>query len=426
MKNKYSSVDVENLKAKAMAVLARNHKRGTGELLGRMVEYDYTCPARGKYPHQWLWDSSFHAIALAKVEPERAKRELETLLAAVGGDGFLPSIIRWEDKELLERLPNPLLFSGRRSNLTQPPVVATAVEEVYQVTKDQGFVERCLPALEKYYNWMARERDPDDDGLVSIIHPWEAADDSPAFDGLLLGKAEARPAVIEVYWQFYRLLWEYWRRDWSTKKILDSNLFNVESVMFNCIYAQGLGALARLERMMGKKKSSERYDQMAKRVEKAIVEVCWDPERKLFFDVSHRGSGHEQYRVATISALFPLILDNVPAGMVDKLVKDHLVNTEEFWLPYPVAFVSRSEAAFNPDENALLWRGPVWVNTNWFLVRGLWKCGYREVAKQLARRTVEMVDRSGFREFYNPFTGKGEGQRDYGWTTLVVDLLDYC
>ena len=35
-----------------------------------------------------------------------------------------------------------------------------------------------------------------------------------------------------------------------------------------------------------------------------------------------------------------------------------------------------------------------------------------------------MVERSGFREYYNPFTAEGFGSRDHSWSTLVVDMLD--
>ena len=33
-----------------------------------------------------------------------------------------------------------------------------------------------------------------------------------------------------------------------------------------------------------------------------------------------------------------------------------------------------------------------------------------------------MVATSGGREFYDPLTAAGEGARDFGWTTLVLDL----
>jgi hypothetical protein len=32
------------------------------------------------------------------------------------------------------------------------------------------------------------------------------------------------------------------------------------------------------------------------------------------------------------------------------------------------------------------------------------------------------VLRHGFREYYNPVTGRGLGARNFGWSTLLVDL----
>ena len=34
-----------------------------------------------------------------------------------------------------------------------------------------------------------------------------------------------------------------------------------------------------------------------------------------------------------------------------------------------------------------------------------------------------MVERHGFREYYNPLTGEGLAARRFGWSTLLVDLL---
>ena len=46
-----------------------------------------------------------------------------------------------------------------------------------------------------------------------------------------------------------------------------------------------------------------------------------------------------------------------------------------------------------------------------------------DVASRIVERTISMIDRSGIREFYDPRTGDGEGARDFGWTTLVLDLI---
>ncbi len=63
-----------NLARRAQDVLERN-RCGT-----------WTCPARGIYPHQWLWDSCFIAIGLARYDPERAAGELRRALSCAMGE----------------------------------------------------------------------------------------------------------------------------------------------------------------------------------------------------------------------------------------------------------------------------------------------------------------------------------------------------
>ncbi|HEU5060518.1 MAG TPA: hypothetical protein VFU21_28500, partial [Kofleriaceae bacterium] len=70
------------------------------------------------------------------------------------------------------------------------------------------------------------------------------------------------------------------------------------------------------------------------------------------------------------------------------------------------------------------WRGPTWVNVNWMLVAGLRRAGAASAADRLAGRTLELVERSGFREYFDPRTGEGCGAEDFAWTAaLAIDLL---
>ena len=60
---------------------------------------------------------------------------------------------------------------------------------------------------------------------------------------------------------------------------------------------------------------------------------------------------------------------------------------------------------------------------NYYLYWGLRGHGYRDVATELAKRTVQMIGRGGTREFFNPHTAQGYGATDFGWTALVLDLI---
>jgi glycogen debranching enzyme len=70
------------------------------------------------------------------------------------------------------------------------------------------------------------------------------------------------------------------------------------------------------------------------------------------------------------------------------------------------------------------WRGPVWININWFLVRGLERLGLAAEAEELRTMTLRLVETCGFNEYYQPSTGEPLGSRDFSWSAaLTLDLL---
>src|SRR3984885_14994732 len=92
------------------------------------VRFAYTRPSPGHYPFQWYWDSCFSAIVWRRFDPDRARAELESLLAAQREDGFIGHTIFW-DTPLNER--QRLTYNVVSSDATmtasiQPPLLAWA------------------------------------------------------------------------------------------------------------------------------------------------------------------------------------------------------------------------------------------------------------------------------------------------------------
>ena len=61
---------------------------------------------------------------------------------------------------------------------------------------------------------------------------------------------------------------------------------------------------------------------------------------------------------------------------------------------------------------------------NWFLYHSFQANGFEKEAKRLLESIKELIEKSGFREFYNPHTGKGYGAKDFTWSGLVVDMMN--
>lgn len=412
----YGPETVAWLRTEAQRILDGNRQTGISEWEGK--PYDFSCPANLSYPFQWFWDSCFHAIVLTHLDPERAQAELATLLSAAQPDGFIPHIVFWRrDPEKMKHHTIHLRHPYFTSTI-QPPVIAHALERVFEATRDRDFLRLQLPRVAAFFRWLRDHRDPDGDHLISIVQPDESGvDASPKYDELLNLRVWNNTGLVEWIHALYdRYVTEGLRGD--DHAMIAADYFSDEDVLVNTIYAEGLAVLARL----CEGDEAEAFASQAKAVQQSLVEKCWDPLRGLFWDLA--GRDERPLRVNTISSLIPLILPQLDKEIVTRLVEDHLLNEREYWLPFPVPSVAADEPAFDPEEpHGFIWRGPTWVNTNWFIVRGLRVHGYTEIADQIVAKTVELVRRSGFRECYHPFSGAGQQARDLGWSTLVLDMV---
>lgn len=420
-----TEIDIARVVTDARRVLSSNRQRGVSEWQGRA--YDFVCPSPRSYPFQWLWDSCFHAIALLTVDPELAKQELRCLLQGAQPDGFLPHMLLWEKQYHAAALGeySIVLADPFFTSTTQPPVLARAVWRVYQATKDREFLLDVLPTTMRYFRWLKAYRDPDDDQLIAILQPDESGlDASPKYDVLMqLQDVAADDFVDALIRNMQRLFGAYAAHREDPARLLGLDVFNWEDVMVNSIYADGLHCLGGLCREAGYPPAeAAEFERRGRRVLSALEEKCWDERSGAFWDLY----GYEETRAHTLTftSLFPLILDSLDRHMVRRLVEEHLLNEREFWLPYPVASVAATEPSFDAEYRTRgIWRGPTWANSNWYLYWGLRAHGYRDIASELAKRTVQMVGTGGMREFFNPYTAEGYGAVDFGWTALVLDLI---
>jgi glycogen debranching enzyme len=420
-----AEIDIASVAEDARRVLTSNRQRGVSEW-GRRG-YDFVCPSPTAYPFQWFWDSCFHAIALISVDPQLAKQEIRCLLQAAQPDGFVPHMVLWDRQHHAAALKrySIVLAEPFYTATVQPPVLARAVWRVYQATKDRAFLLDVLPATLRFFRWLKAYRDPDDDHLIAIIQPDESGlDASPKYDCLMnLQSVAPGEFAASLRNSMDQLFSAYAPHREDPARLLALDVFNWEDVMVNSIYADGLQCLGGLCREAGfPPAEAAEFERRGRRVLSALEDKCWDERAGVFWDLY----GYEEQRAhaVTFSCLFPLIIDSLDRHMVWRLVEEHLLNEREFWLPYPVPSVAATEPSFDPEcRTGALWRGSTWLNVNYYLYWGLRAHGYRDVATELAKRTVQMVGTGGVREFFHPRTAQGQGAVDFAWTALVLDLI---
>jgi hypothetical protein len=161
-----------------------------------------------------------------------------------------------------------------------------------------------------------------------------------------------------------------------------------------------------------------------------LVERCYDERRGLFLPLARPAP--RTVPPVTIAALTPLALPDLPEAIGRRLIEEHLLSPKRFWPTAPARSVpppsvSLQEPSFSVRDTGLFgqrryWRGPTWVNAAWLCWIGMRRLGYRAQAAELERRLTATILRSGLREYYDPFSGRGMGAREFAWSTLILEM----
>ena len=159
---------------------------------------------------------------------------------------------------------------------------------------------------------------PDESGL----------DSSPKFDPVWGRRAHAQTRASRSWSRRNR------RLGWDARRIRDAGGPVLCEVMTNVLW--GLARLA-----MGEPS-----------ITPALVDRLWDERRGLFLDEAQPGGLRPA--VETWAALAPLALPDLPEEIGRRLVEEHLLDPERYWLPVPAALGLRRGAQLRAR------RGPGW------------------------------------------------------------------
>lgn len=396
-------------------------KKGIDLLLKNRIrkgDYEYICPDKITYPWQWLWDSCFHAYVLRNYYPNLAYSELLSLTRFQTADGFLPHM-SYHGKPSASL---PLWGIENRSGLTQPPIIGWALHQVYKASPNVELLELLYPKIRNYYLFLESVRDPDNDGLISIIHPWESGwDDSPRWD---------EPARIKNYTRKsfkkfkLKLVLSYRANEWDQQKIIKQTQFNIESVSFNCLYALSIKKMKNLAEILQIEPDIRHWKNTYNKCVTSIQEKMWNEKLGIYQDLYHYKDQEHAITIFTPAIFFPMILRISSQSQAERLVS-HLTNPKKFKLRWLIPTVAADEPSFDPSA---YWRGTVWINVNFLVSMGLLKYGYRQIVSDISKSSINLIKREGFREYFNPISGEGLGAKEFGWSVLAFEiskLLDH-
>lgn len=416
--------------------------QGAAAVLDANWERDHTVPSRTLYPHHWNWDAGFIAAGLAHHDPARAWADLHSLFSAQWIDGRVPHIVFDPDVSERDYFPGPAFWDspampGRLAGLTtgivQPPVHALAVEEMWRRAPDEVELRWLYERLAHQQRYLLERRNVGGDGLASIVHPWESGlDNSPSWDAVLgaipvdldmmrkyrrqdnrVANSDHRPTDAD-YARYIAIAANYRDGGYLDARLIDRHPFLVECPGFNAILGAAEHSLAELAEVVGADPAPHR--ERAARITRALVDELYVTG---FFHSRDVRTGRLS-PARCVNGLIPLILPDLPTEVVDSLVA--AATSERFGIgPLPVPSYDRTAADF---DRLRYWRGPIWINVNWLLWRGLRTHGRDREAATLRDAMLSLVRRGGYHEYFDPVTGDGIGSAAFSWTAaLTMDLL---
>jgi hypothetical protein len=400
----------------------------------------YTRPSPRLYPHQWLWDSAFIALGWAHLDWARAVREVDSVLAGQWENGFLPHIIY--NPSVTDYSPGPEWWPGtptRRpgvltSGISQPPVLPTCIYlagllQPDERTRLEWWARVYGPVLDSMC-YFSRHRTLGGSPLIAVIHPWEAGlDNSPRWDfAVRMGLRPTHPyrrtdnTIVTPamrptqadYDLYMHLVERIAASGYEMATYLPGASFAVYDALFNAVWYRGMTDLNRIAAALRREPAAGTVEMEAFRA--AYHATLWHDGAHLFRDYDvQRGA---QIPIDTAAGLAAIYAGVVDAGQATAMLAAYRARCANCRM---IVSTSPDQEGFDP---ARYWRGPVWININWFVIRGLEALGCHAEARRLAAETMALVETSGLREYYHALTGEGIGGGDFSWSAaLVLDLL---
>src|SRR5688500_16449509 len=304
-------MDEQALRAAIRRLMLSNVKDGYSGLLGQ--HYCYIAPALKPYPFQWFWDTCFHVIILARLgEHDLAKRNLRSLFAMQADNGFVGHMVFWNQvlperrSDVMQARPTWQSLRPHMSALIQPPFAAQALHTLFESCGDRVYLGEMYARVRRHHEWLARNRDFDGDGLLTIISPFESGMDWKASYDPVLGYAQRttprRLYTSKLYRKAVGVDLTNFLLGYDLGRINERGKFRVKDAGFNAIYAVDLHCMEKLAVLAGDDPTI--FAERRRRLVKSMIELMYDDDAAAFYDVQEPGS--RKISVQTSTNCFPI------------------------------------------------------------------------------------------------------------------------
>lgn len=395
---------------------------------GGALKFPFLAPGSNQYLDMlWDWDSWLSNIALRQIllengtdkdREEALKYEQGCVLNALsygGMDGWIPIWIERDapSREEMLKTRNPW-----KSNMHKPTIAQHAAFIVRNMNGDAEWLREDFYTLQafvcKYLNF----------------HRHKAT-------GLM-----------------------YWETDEAIGVDNDPSTFyrpheSSGSIFLNALMYKELQAISYLAECLRQPDTALRYRQEAETLKKNIQEHCWDPRDGFYYSVDlnllpvekpdidallpgklylHVGQPRTYdcliQRFSVWSGFMAMWAGIATPEQAKEIVERQFHDTRSFNAAAGIRTLSPLEKMYDTraSGNPSSWQGPIWINVNYLVFRGLVQYGFDEEARELAEKTILLLGRDyerfgALHEYYLPDNGEPVLNKGFqNWNLLVLNM----
>ncbi len=328
-------------------------------------------PSLTTYAGVWNWDAAFHALAVARWDKDLAYEQCRIIWNTQKENGMFCDATYADGKTMY--------------TACKPPVFPWAFMRAWHLQPDEEMLRTAYEKYKKNESFWVNERSKN-----GLFHYWSE-------DGGIYARYESGWDT-SVRWDRYHA----------------ENLYPID---LNCYAVMMYRALFEMAQIL-KNGDGAVWQQKEQALSAMIERNFWDESLQAYTDITIED--RESTGVLSPASFMPLYIGIAPrerAAHMAALASD----PTRFYPLMPT--VSYDDPGFDARD---YWRGPTWLNTAYFALKGLKEYGYCGLAEDMKERLLDMVaaEKRGIYEYYDARTGEGLGAHDFGWSAaFAIELI---
>lgn len=279
---------------------------------------------------------------------------------------------------------------------TSAPWYAWQNWEIYLITKDKKFLQEMYESSRAFYQYYVSHRDSDGDGLCE----WGGE------------------AVLESVRDGLVAVWD--NVGWPS---------NFEALDLNVMLAKEEKSLEAMAAELGRKGDAEEWGKRAADRAKKVNELMWDDSTGFYYHVDKKThtfthKSPNDLKRQEIIGFLPLWAGIASEEQAKRLVQT-LTDPKKFWRRFGVPTLAADDPYYNPKG---YWNGPVWIQWDYLIERGLLDYGFKTEAREMVNRIAanmigQLKKDHNLWELYCPDEQWAGFHKTYIWAGIITRMM---